>query len=168
MTAALASKIQMAGIYAIQAMESAEGAVDAPAGTEAETVVHRLAAQNVRSFREHHSRLAAGCHFGSSLIQNGSQLIFARPPTLIGLGLLWSCPVLCGVARVSRLTSRRGSDPLPGRVFPFRGSDICEMWEPCRSYLRLGVATKALSRSVRVLLSKSRGTSISECEDGKQ
>ena len=24
----------------------------------------------------HHSRLAAGCHFGSSLIQNGSQLIF--------------------------------------------------------------------------------------------
>ena len=50
--AALASK--MAGIYAIQAMESAEGAVDAPAGTEAETVVDRLAAQNVRSFREHH------------------------------------------------------------------------------------------------------------------
>ena len=35
--AAVAGK--MAGIYAIQAMESAEGAVDAPAGTEAETVV---------------------------------------------------------------------------------------------------------------------------------
>ena len=97
-TAALASKIQMAGIYAIQAMESAEGAVDAPAGTEAETVVHRLAAQNVRSFREHHSRLAAGCHFGSSLIQNGSQLIFARPPTLIGLGLLELSSPLRGCA----------------------------------------------------------------------
>ena len=47
--AALACK--MAGIYAIQAMESA---VDAPAGTEAETVVDRLAAQTVRSFRKHH------------------------------------------------------------------------------------------------------------------
>ena len=52
LVAAVAGK--MAGIYAIQAMESAEGAVDAPAGTEAETVVDRLAAQTVRSFRKHH------------------------------------------------------------------------------------------------------------------
>ena len=36
----------------IQAMGSAEGAVDAPPGTDAVTVVDRLAAQSVRAFRE--------------------------------------------------------------------------------------------------------------------
>ena len=116
----------------------------------------------------HHSRLAAGLLFGSSLIQNGSLLIFARPPTLIGLGLLWSCPVLCGVARVSRLTSRRGSDPLPGRAFPFRGV----------RYLRKVGALSFISMPrgfYQSTIPEGPGSTLKvsrdehgECEDGKQ
>ncbi|CAE7730172.1 unnamed protein product [Symbiodinium sp. CCMP2592] len=44
----------MSGIYAVQAMEGRAGAVDAPPGTAAETVVDRMAARAVNSFRERH------------------------------------------------------------------------------------------------------------------
>jgi len=47
----------MSGIYATQAMEGRAGAVDAPPGTSAETVVDRMAAQAVASFRERHGLL---------------------------------------------------------------------------------------------------------------
>ena len=95
----------------------------------------------------------ADCRFGSSMIQNGGQLIFAHPPTLIGLGLLWSYPVLLGL-RVYATTSRRGSDPLSaggvsspevryvGKVGTFR----------FMSYPR--GFTKALSQSVWVYLQR--------------
>ena len=64
----------------------------------------------------HHSRLAAGCHFGSSLIQNGSQLIF-------GGGEL--TPVIF-----------RGSDPLHRSdlllcSMPFLGSRFIQMPRCC-------------------------------------
>ena len=45
-------------------------------------------------------------------------------------------------------------------LFPSGGSDIWERWEPCRSYLCLGVSNEALSRRVRVQPSKSRGASM--------
>ena len=48
----------MSGIYATQAMESRQGAIDAPPGSAAETVVDRLAAQAVLSFRERHGLIA--------------------------------------------------------------------------------------------------------------
>ena len=48
----------MSGIYATQAMESRHGAIDAPPGSAAETVVDRLAAQAMLSFRERHGLIA--------------------------------------------------------------------------------------------------------------
>ena len=48
----------MSGIYATQAMESRHGAIDAPPGSAAETVVDRLAAQAVLSLRERHGLIA--------------------------------------------------------------------------------------------------------------
>ena len=48
----------MSGIYATQAMESRHGAIDAPPGSAAETVVDRLAAQAVLSFPERHGLIA--------------------------------------------------------------------------------------------------------------
>ena len=47
----------MSGIYATQAMEGRAGAVDAPPGSAAETVVDRMAAQAVAAFRERHGLL---------------------------------------------------------------------------------------------------------------
>ena len=46
-----------------------------------------------------HSKLVAGCRFGLSLTQNGSQPFLSRPSALMGLGLLWSYLVLFGVAQ---------------------------------------------------------------------
>ncbi|CAE7745577.1 clpC [Symbiodinium sp. CCMP2592] len=50
----------MSGIYSVQAMEGQAGAVDAPPGTAAETVVDRVAAKKVLAFREMHGLLEDG------------------------------------------------------------------------------------------------------------
>ena len=49
-------------------------------------------------------------------------------------------------------------------VYPFRGSDIFERWEPFRSYRCLDVSTNALYRGVPGCLQRLGG----ECEVGKQ
>ena len=101
----------------------------------------------------------ADCRFGSSMIQNGRQLIFAHPPTLIGLGLRWSSLVLLGL-RVYATTSRRGSDPLSAGGYPFPRSDMSERWEPFTSCRFLEVLPKHYPR-VSGLPSKER--TLSSC-----